>query len=165
MPKTFSVKSVQWYDVWSQQYANIIIVDGNITGPLSDHLVRLRNPASITSSSEYQNARRFSNNPSDIRYRQRHACGVLAVGIGICGYPVEYSGSNLMKNLNGILLEEQVPELVNYLINEGYSVENQTSQTLLMSAGIVQSGEERYLFSVTFYSQDEVKHKPFFRRV
>lgn len=101
--KTFSLFSQPYLDTYNQCYKNIVVINFKPDGPLAD-LVRLV---------------KF---PPLSEFKQPGPCTPLKD----CGYALMSlydCNSNCSKNGNNLMVVDEIPNLISYLVSAGYSVD------------------------------------------
>ena len=98
--KTVSLFSQPYLDTYNQCYKNIVVLNRQPQGPLADLVVRVKFPP----------LSEFSEPGPCIRSKQ---CGfaILSLGMG-CG-----------KNCNNLMVVDEVPDLISFLVENGYTVD------------------------------------------
>jgi hypothetical protein len=98
--KTVSLFSQPYLDTYNQCYKNIVVLNRSPQGPLADLVVRVNFPP----------LSEFSEHGPCIRLKQ---CGlaILSFGMG-CG-----------KNCNNLMVVDEVPDLISFLVENGYTVD------------------------------------------
>jgi hypothetical protein len=107
--KTVSLFSQPYLDTYNQCYKNIVVLNRPPQGPLADLVVRVKFPP----------LSEFSEPGQCIRSKQ---CGlaILSPGMG-CG-----------KGGNNLMIVDEVPDLISFLVENGYTVD--TSITKMFNA-------------------------------
>jgi hypothetical protein len=107
--KTVSLFSQPYLDTYNQCYKNIVVLNRHPQGPLADLVVRVKFPP----LSEF-------NEPGPCIRSKQCGLAILSPGIG-CG-----------KGGNNLMIVDEVPDLISFLVENGYTVD--TSITKMFNA-------------------------------
>jgi len=129
---TFTVMSRPYYNSTSQCYSNILTINILPQGPLRKFTRRLNMPA--LSSYQY-------NGPCN----PREKC-VLAL------YKI---GGDMCCNGNNLMNPNDIPDLMSFLLHNGYQVETQI--TNMMNQSQIKPTNQKICFTGTYYGNKPVK--------
>ena len=129
---TFTISSQPFYDQYNQCYMNIMSVNMMPKGPLQNFVRRLQMPK----LSPYQ---------GDSVCDPIEKCA-LAI------FNVEVPGS-INGNTRNLMHTSAIPNLVSFLLNNGYQFETQITN-MLTASGITQTNK-RLCFTVTYFGDNQ----------
>jgi hypothetical protein len=129
--KTFTITSQPFYDQYNQCYKNIMMVNVEPQGPLRRLVRRINFPR----LSPFQ--REGPCNPIQ-------KCGLAIQGLN-------YSGCN--KSGCDLMSPNEIPDLVSFLLENGYQIETQLTNMLNQSE--IKLTEKRLAFTVTYYGANQ----------
>ena len=110
-PRTFTITSSPYYDRYSQQYQNILMLNVEPEGPLRAFVRRLRFP-------------RLSAFQPD---KSEEKCGLVLTNF--------FNNQNYNKNnnKNGLLTPNDIPDLYSFLTANGYQIDTQLTNMMNQS--------------------------------
>lgn len=126
--QTFTITSQPFYDQYNECYKNIMMVNVEPQGPLRRFVRRIKLPR----LSPFQ--REGSCNP-----------------IQKCGLAINYSGCN--KSGCDLTTPNEIPDLVSFLLENGYQIETQLTNMLNQSE--IKLTEKKLAFTVTYYGANQ----------
>jgi hypothetical protein len=130
--KTFTITSQPYYDQYNQCYKNILTVNIEPQGPIQKIVRQIRFPK----LSPFQ--RESPCNPIP-------KCGLALQSINNYNYNYNYGGCNCLMTPN------EIPDLISFLIENGYQIETQITNMLNQSD--VKISDKKIAFTVTYYGE------------
>ena len=112
-PRTFTITSSPYYDRYSQQYQNILMLNIEPEGPLRPFVRRLQFP-------------RLSAFQSD---KLEEKCGLVLTNF--LNNNQNYNNNN--KNKNGLMTPNEIPDLYSFLTANGYQIDTQLTNMMNQS--------------------------------
>ena len=131
--RTFTITSHTYYDQYSQNYRNILMVNIEPPGPLIRHVRRLRLPRLSP----------FRRNDYQSNYQ---GCG-LAIFNSLLLSLVPGSSRNSLD----FMTPNEIPYLITYLESHGYQIDTQITNMLNQSE--LKLTDRRLVFNVTYYGE------------
>jgi len=131
--RTFTITSHTFYDQYSQNYRNILMVNVEPPGPLIRHVRRLRLPRLSP----------FRRNDYQSNYQ---GCG-LAIFNSLLLSLVPGSTRNGLD----FMTPDEIPYLITYLESHGYQIDTQITNMLNQSE--VKLTDRKLVFNVTYYGE------------
>lgn len=125
-PRTFTIVSQPYYDRYSKQYQNILLVNVVPEGPLGAFIRRLQLPRLYKEGSNY-------NGLED--------CGLAIVNL-FPSHSFSNGNSNSNKLKNGLLTPNEIPDLYSFLTSNGYQIETQLTNMMNQSAVKITPGRQ-----------------------
>lgn len=98
--KTVSLFSQPYLDTYNQCYKNIVVINLPPQGPLGDLVIRVKFPP--LSEFKYQD-----------NCNQLKQCGLALISLGSCN----------TKMCDNLMVVDEVPDLISYLVSNGYTVD------------------------------------------
>lgn len=129
MSKTFTINSIPYLDEYNKCYKNIMTINEMPQGPLAKYVTRLKLPK----LSPFQVEGPCS--PID-------KCALAITNI-----------SNMCGGCGSLMTPNEIPDLISFLLSNGYQIENQL--TNMMNQSIVKQTDKRLTFMVTYYGQNQ----------
>jgi hypothetical protein len=145
--KTFTVQISPYYNQYNQCYKNILIVNGYPQGPLN-MLVRRINFPYLTTNQKY-----FNNSPCN----NVKKCGLGIINIDLNEYTnINFNLGCCNKYNSGcdLMTPDEIPNLVSFLLNNGYQIETQLTNLLNLSP-VKSSNIYKNGFTATYYGKNE----------
>ena len=121
---TFTISCIPYYDRFNQCYKSIFSVSGIPNGPLSKLVRRI----------EYNKLSPFQQDGPCYKYDK---CKYVIIGEDKCC---------------GLMTSEQIYDLTNFLLSNGYQIENQLTNTLNNSE--IKIPRNKLLYVVTYYGNN-----------
>jgi len=134
--KTFTITSQPFYDQYNQCYKNIMMVNLEPCGPLRRLVRRMRLPR----LSPFQ--REGPCNPIQ-------QCGLALQSLGREGF----NGSCCKNSGCNLMTPDEIPDLITFLIGNGYQIETQITNMLNQSE--LKSSSGKLGFTVTYYGGNQ----------
>jgi hypothetical protein len=131
MNQTFMISTQPFYNPYDQSYQNILTVNLDPPGPLHKLIRGFRQ----TRISPYYHI--------DLEY-----------GRSKCGFAIQSLKQNMINNIpysrsNDLMGPDEIPELISFLLANGYQLETQITNMLNQSQ--VKSSYKKLNFAVTYY--------------
>ena len=128
--KTFTITSQPFYDQYNQRYTNILTVNAEPCGPIRKIVRRIQFP-------------KLSPFQADEWYP---TCGLALKSLG--------NENNRMRNnrigkFNDLMTPDEIPDLMTFLLGNGYQMETQITNMLNQSE--VKWNNKKLAFTVTYY--------------
>ena len=137
-PRTFTIVSQPYYDRYSKQYQNILLVNVVPEGPLGAFIRRLQLPRL------YKEGR---------NYNGLEGCGLAIVNL-FPSYSFSNGNSNSNKLKNGLLTPNEIPDLYSFLTSNGYQIETQLTNMMNQSAVKITPGRQ-IVCSATYFGDKQ----------
>lgn len=138
---TFSITSHTYYNQYSQNYKNILMVDIEPPGPLRLHV----RPLKLPRLSPYNRNNNFNN---------YIGCGLAIVSLR------SFYGANSLIHINSVgkydfdlMTPDEIPYLITFLEANGYQIETQITNMLNQSE--VKLTNRKLVFNVTYYGENK----------
>jgi hypothetical protein len=135
--KTFTISSLPYYDSCSQIYSNILTINLEPQGPLK-RLVRRIN---------FPHLSPFTRHLQDNYPR----CGLALISLRGFNYYNNYN--NNFNCGNNLMTPNEVPDLITYLLSNGYLIDTQITNMLNQSE--VKQTFQKMVFTVTYYGENQ----------
>lgn len=128
---TFTITSIPYYDSCSQCYLNILSINVEPQGPLKKFVRRINFP-------------KLSPYKTDSPCNPINNCGLVLTNLMINDY------TNCS---NGLLTPNNIPELINFLLSNGYQIETQITNMLQNSQ--VKFSNNKLVLTATYYGTNQ----------
>lgn len=130
--KTFTITSQPYYDQYNQCYKNIMMVNIEPQGPLRNLVRRIQLP-------------RLSPFQTEGPCNPIQKCGLALQGLN-------YS-NNCNKSGCNLMTPNEIPDLISFLLSNGYQIETQLTNMLNQSE--IKLTDKRLAFTVTYYGANQ----------
>jgi hypothetical protein len=148
---TFTITSLPYYNSCSQCYSNVLAINLEPQGPLRNFVRRINFPK----LSPYK----LDNSPCN----PINTCGLVLTDLGInsnninncCNnnrYQYQYYNQS-GNNYNNLLTPNQIPELISFLLANGYQIETQITNMLQNSP--VKFNNNKLVLTATYYGTNQ----------
>jgi hypothetical protein len=135
--KTFTVTSQPFYDEYTTCYKNILMVNILPVGPLKKFVRRIRMP-------------RLSTLHTDSFYNGNGNCN--GNGLQNCGLAI-INFLNGFNNCNNLMTPDQIPDLISWLLANGYQIDTQITNMLNQSE--LKVNNKRLAFTATYFGANQ----------
>ena len=139
--KTFTITSQPFYDNYNQCYKNIMMINAEPCGPIRRIVRRIKLPR----LSPFQ--REGPCNPIP-------QCGLALQSLRGLEYgSIQYVGSCKLNSGCDIMTPDEIPDLITFLIGNGYQIETQITNMLTQSD--IKLLNKKLAFTVTYYGTNQ----------
>ena len=140
--KTFTITSQPFYDQYNQCYTNIMMINVEPQGPLR----RLVRRTKLPRLSPFQ--REDPCNPIQ-------QCGLAIQSLRgfVNGNGHSFGKSTKNNSSCGLMIPDEIPDLITFLTENGYQIETQITNMLLQSD--IKLSNKRLAFSATYYGTNQ----------
>ena len=140
--KTFTITSQPFYDQYNQSYKNIMMINVEPQGPLR----RLVRRTKLPRLSPFQ--REDPCNPIQ-------QCGLAIQSLRgfVNGNGHSFGKSTKNNSSCGLMIPDEIPDLITLLTENGYKIETQITNMLLQSD--IKLSNKRFAFSATYYGTNQ----------
>jgi hypothetical protein len=114
-PKTFTITSSPYYDRYSQQYQNILMLNIEPEGPLRRFVRRIQLPRLTSFQTE----------------KSEETCGLVLTNF--LNNNQNYYNNNQNNNKNGLMTPNDIPDLYSFLTANGYQIDTQLTNMMNQS--------------------------------
>lgn len=138
--KTFTITSQPFYDQFNQCYKNILMINVIPQGPIKDLVRRIQLPK----LSPFQ---RFDSPCNNIPN-----CGLALSSLRgfLFNYNnLNYNQCNKFNSGCNLMTPDEIPDLISFIINNGYQIETQITNMLNLSE--VKLNNQKTVFTATYY--------------
>ena len=132
-PRTFTITSNPYYDRYSKQYQNILMVNIIPDGPLGAFVRQIQLPRLYREGSNYN--------------------GVDGCGLAITNLFPSHTFSNKFGK-NGLLTPNEIPDLYSFLTSNGYQIDTQLTNMMNQSQVKLTPGKQ-IVCSATYYGSNQ----------
>ncbi len=133
--KTFTITSQPFYDEYNQCYKNIMMLNVEPRGPLRQFVRKLKLPK----LSPFQKETPCNPIPQ---------CGLALQKLNSINF-----GEKFHKNSCNLMSPDDIPDLVTFLISNGYQIETQITNMLNQSE--LKLSNKKMGFTVTYYGREK----------
>jgi hypothetical protein len=133
-PRTFTITSNPYYDQYSKQYQNILLVNIVPDGPLNAFVRQIQLPRLYKEGSNYN--------------------GVDGCGLVITNPFFSNAFNNNKFGKNGLLTPNEIPDLYSFLTANGYQIETQLTNMMNQSAVKLTPGKQIVCLA-TYYGSNQ----------
>uniref|UniRef100_A0A6C0IRY5 Uncharacterized protein n=1 Tax=viral metagenome TaxID=1070528 RepID=A0A6C0IRY5_9ZZZZ len=133
---TFTITSLPYYNSCSQCYLNVLSINTEPQGPLRNFVRRINLP-------------KLSPYKIDTPCNPINTCGLVLTNLGLNGVKCCNNGYNV----DNLLTPNQIPELVSFLLANGYQIETQITNMLQNSP--VKMNNNKLLLTATYYGANQ----------
>jgi hypothetical protein len=141
-PRTFTIVSQPYYDRYSKQYQNILLVNVVPEGPLGAFIRRLQLPRLYKEGSNYNGI---------------EGCGLAIVNPffsqRLDNVYNSFSNSNSKSN-NDLMTPNEIPDLYSFLTSNGYQIETQLTNMMNQSPVKITPGRQ-IVCSATYFGNKQ----------
>lgn len=130
---TFTITSIPYYNSCRQCYYNILSLNFEPQGPLRNFVRRINFP-------------RLSAYNYDSPCNPIKNCGLVLTNFG-------YNKYNINNNCCEYLTPDNIPELINFLLSNGYQIETQLTNMLQNSP--VKINNDKLVLTATYYGTNQ----------
>jgi hypothetical protein len=130
---TFTITSIPYYNSCNQCYYNILSINFEPQGPLRNFVRKINFP-------------RLSAYNYDFPYNPIKKCGLVLTNFG-------YNRYNTNNNCCEYLKPDNIPELINFLLTNGYQIETQLTNMLQNSP--VKINNDKLVLTATYYGKNQ----------
>jgi hypothetical protein len=123
-PRTFTITSSPYYDRYSQQYQNILMLNIEPEGPLRRFVRRLLLPRLTPYQTE----------------KSEETCGLVLTNF--LNNNQNYYNNNQNNNKNGLLTPNDIPDLYSFLTSNGYQIDTQLTNMMNQSQVKLSPGKQ-----------------------
>lgn len=145
---TFTISSIPFYDKTKQYYKNILVVNVEPGGPLNNFVQKINIP----------NCSSFGNNSSSLYtctlairrhfVRKQNTAPVMNPFKLVLHNNYSTTGTKF-DGSDDLLSPDDIPNLMNYLLSNGYQIETQLSN--MLNTSLVKTDIQKILFMATYY--------------
>lgn len=133
---TFTITSIPYYNSCSQCYLNVLSINVEPKGPLKKFVRRINFP-------------KLSIYKVDSPCIPIKNCGLVLTNLGI-----ETNNINCCNNYsNDLLTPNNIPELISFLLSNGYQIETQITNMLQNSQ--VKFNNNKLVLTATYYGENQ----------
>lgn len=141
---TFTITSIPYYNSYSQCYLNILSINVEPQGPLKKFVRRINFP-------------KLSSYKIDSPCSPINKCGLVLTNL-IINNPINCCNNiynyNYSKNcLTDLLTPNNIPELISFLLSNGYQIETQITNMLQNSQ--VKFSNNKLVLTATYYGSNQ----------
>lgn len=133
--KTFSVSSQPYYDRFNKCYKNILTINGIPEGPLRNFVTSVH----LTKLSEYH-----VDTPCNPIPTCCYALSNVCLGLG----------SIMSSCKENLMTPNEIPNLISYLLSNGYQIETQISN-FLNASSVKMNNYSKFVLSATYYGNNQ----------
>jgi hypothetical protein len=147
---TFTISAEPYYDPYTQQYKNVLMVNIEPPGPLRLYIRRLR----MDRLSPYHQVSRDVWRQCGLAIVSLQLAGASFVPINYIGfeYPVINPNPSIICNAE-LMTPDEIPILITFLQANGYQIETQI--TNMLNNSNFRQRNDKLVFTVTYYGANQ----------
>ncbi len=130
---TFTISSIPYYNSYTQCYINVLSINIEPQGPLQKFVRRINFP-------------KLSPYKVESTCNQNNNCGLVLTNLGI-----QTNNTNCCST--DLLTPNNIPELISFLLSNGYQIETQITNMLQNSP--VKINNNKLILTATYYSSNQ----------
>jgi len=142
--KTFTITSQPFYDQYNQCYKNILMINVIPQGPIKDLVRRIQLPK-LSPFQKYESPCNFIPN-----------CGLALrtlKGFQVNYNNLSYNNCNKFNSGCNLMTPDEIPDLITFIINNGYQIETQITNMLNLSE--LKLNNQKIVFTATYYGSNQ----------